>query len=267
MKRLKKFLSASKLNVAVFILATSLVLTATFGAASAAASYLAETYSTRIQMYDIGISLLENGERISWRDYTSSEDGTWDERTGVLLRNMLGEGKSVQLGRTYPEELAIRNSGFINEYVRVEVRKYWLDAQGNKMQELSPDLIHLNLLCDETGHDNGWMLDKEASTPERTVLYYKYLLYAENEEGQGGASLTEAFSDTLTIDPSIATSVTQTTTKENGYTTITTTYDYDGVQFRIEVQAHGVQEHNAEDAAWSAWGRKVIVEDGVLTLP
>jgi hypothetical protein len=27
-----------------------------------------------------------------------------------------------------------------------------------------------------------------------------------------------------------------------------------------------VQEHNAEDAIWSAWGRQVSVTDGILSL-
>ena len=56
-------------------------------------------------------------------------------------------------------------------------------------------------------------------------------------------------------------------TETNGnYTTITTTYDYDGVSFRIEVEVDAVQEHNAEDAIWSAWGKRVTVNDGILSL-
>lgn len=265
MNKLKNFLSASKTNVVIFVVVVALILTATIGAASAAAVSL---LSSRVQMYDIGVSLLENGERISWRDYTSSDDGTWEENEGVLLANMLDKekGEEVCLGKTYPEELAVRNSGTINQYVRVEIRKFWLDADGNKMQELTPDLIHVNLLCDATGHDNGWMLDKDASTPERTVLYYSQLLYSEKEDGQEGPSVSEPFTDTLMIDPEIGKSVTQTVTKQDGYTTVTNVYTYDGVQFRVECQVHAVQEHNAEDAAWSAWGRKVTVKDGVLSL-
>lgn len=263
MKKLKNFLSAGKTNVVIFVIVVALILTATIGAASAAVISL---MSTRIEMYDIGVSLLENGERVSWRDYTSASDGTWSENEGVLLANMLDENEDVCLGKAYPEELSVRNSGAINQYVRVEVRKFWLDANGDKMQELSPDLIQLNLLCDATGHDNGWLLDKDASTPERTVLYYNQLVYSEMGEEQAGPSVTEPFTDTLTINSSIAQAVTQSVTKENGYTTITNIYTYDGVQFRIEAQVHAVQEHNAEDAAWSAWGRKVVVEDGKLSL-
>ena len=41
--------------------------------------------------------------------------------------------------------------------------------------------------------------------------------------------------------------------KQTG-TTITTTYDYEGKQFCLEVTADAIQEHNAADAMKSAWG-------------
>ena len=56
-------------------------------------------------------------------------------------------------------------------------------------------------------------------------------------------------------------------TDENGYTTITTTYDYDGVTFNVEAQVDAVQTHNAEDAIKSAWGVDAqISADGTLSL-
>lgn len=48
---------------------------------------------------------------------------------------------------------------------------------------------------------------------------------------------------------------------------ITTTYDYDGVEFRLEVEVNAVQTHNAKDAIWSTWGREVsISSDKKLSL-
>jgi hypothetical protein len=64
----------------------------------------------------------------------------------------------------------------------------------------------------------------------------------------------------------VGTKVTQSTTTEDGYTTITTVYDYDGYRFNVEAKVDAVQEHNAEDAIWSAWGRQVSVTDGSLSL-
>ena len=146
----------------------------------------------------------------------------------------------------------VKNTGTINQYVRVSVYKYWLDADGNKMQNVSPDLIDLHLT------ENGWIVDENSSTPERTVLYYSKLL--------NSGETSKAFADTLSIDPQVATKVTQTTATENGYTTITTTYDYDGLQFCVEASVDAVQEHNAEDAILSAWGRKVSISNGSLSL-
>lgn len=253
-------------TVVLFIAAVAMLLGGSIGGTRAALTYYSETYTSRIQMYDIGVSLLENDREVSWRDYSSAGDGTWNEHTGTLLENMLPEGEKLTLGRTYQENLKVRNTGTINQYVRVSIYKYWLDPQGVKMRDLSPDLIDLNLV--NLGTD--WIEDEEARTAERTVLYYKNLLYAQGNvpgEMAGGATETALFADTLTIDDSIAKKVSQETKKEGQYTTIITTYDYDGVSFRIEVEVDAVQEHNAQDAVWSAWGKKVTVgEDGSLSL-
>ena len=82
--------------------------------------------------------------------------------------------------------------------------------------------------------------------------------------------MTAPFADTLTIDDRIALKVSQeTSTRTEGgktYTTTTTTYDYDGVEFRLEAKVDAVQEHNAEAAIRSAWGKEVTVADGRLSL-
>jgi hypothetical protein len=115
-------------------------------------------------------------------------------------------------------------------------------------------LIDLNLV--NLGSD--WILDESASTPERTVLYYNRVLNA--------GDTTPLFADTISIDDSLAVKVTQKVETLGGYTTITTVYDYDGVSFCIEAEVDAVQEHNAEDAIWSAWGRRVNISDGTLSL-
>ena len=166
---------------------------------------------------------------------------------------MVGENEKIQLGKKYPEELTVRNTGEIDQYVRVSIVKSWM-KDGKKVTSLSPDLIDLNL----TG--NGWIEDKNASTEERTVLYYSGIL-------AGGAE-APIFADTIRIDGSVATQATKETVKsENGYTTITTTYKYDGVTFNLEAQVDAVQTHNAQDAIKSAWGVDVKVSpDGTLSL-
>ncbi len=259
-KQRKRLKAASPIvTVALFVVAVAMLLGGSIGGTRAALTYYSETYTSRIQMYDIGVSLVENGEEVSWRDYSSAGDGTWNEQTGTLLEHMLPEGEELTLGRRYTEELKVRNTGTINQYVRVSIYKYWLDAQGVKMRDLSPDLIDLNLV--NLGTD--WIEDEGARTRERTVLYYNKLLYAEGE----GVSETPLFADSLVIDDIIARRVSQVTETNGNYTTIVTTYDYDGVSFRVEVEVDAVQEHNAQDAVWSAWGKRIAVDDnGVLSL-
>ncbi len=258
-KRKKRIRAASPLvTVVLFILAVAMLLGGSIGGTRAALTYYSETYTSRIQMYDIGVGLIENGKEVSWREYNSAGDGTWNEHTGVLLENMIPEGESLTLGKTYQENLNVRNSGTINQYVRVSIYKYWLDEEGKKLRDLSPDLIDLHLV--NLGTD--WIEDEGARTEERTVLYYNKLLYAQGE----GASETPLFADSLTINDSIAKKVTQEAKQEGNYTTILTTYDYDGVKFQIEVEVDAVQEHNAEDAIWSAWGKRVTFQDGILSL-
>lgn len=254
MKRFRKFIASPKVSVGALGLAVALLLFSSVGGARAALTYYSETYASRVQMYNIGVTLMENGNKISWRDYSSASDGSWNEATGTLLGNLVEEGETFKIGAKYPEEISVMNSGTINQYVRVTLNRYWLDKDGNKMRTLSPALIKVGLA--NIGTD--WLPDEEASTTERSVYYYNKPLNV----GQTSPLLT----DSITIDNMVATKVTQTSATENGYTTITTVYDYDGVQFCLEAKVDAVQEHNAEDAIWSAWGRKVTITNGILSL-
>ncbi|MBR1780940.1 MAG: hypothetical protein IJ751_06015, partial [Oscillospiraceae bacterium] len=146
------------------------------------------------------------------------------------------------------------------EYVRVTIYRYWWDSDNDrKMNALSPSLIELTLnggtWADGLTFGNGWILDPEASTPERVVLYLNRPL--------DSGDTSPIFTDTLTINPAAAASMT--TTREGNV--ITTTYQYNGVEFGIEAEADAVQTHNAEAAILSAWGRSVsIADDGSLSL-
>ena len=210
-----------------------LLIGSTVGSTRAALTYYSENYGARIQVSRIGVTLKENGNAISSRE------------------GLLEEGETIQPGKAYDETLSVSNSGSIDSFVRVVLKKSWAGPEGEKDTTLSPDLIDLNLT-----EGSGWVIDESASTAERTVLYYTRAL-APGES-------TPDLSDTLRIDPAVLTKVTETVTEdENGYKTIETSYDYDGYQFRIEAEADAVQTHNAEDAIKSAWGVDVTAsEDG-----
>lgn len=247
MKKALKF-GSPVLTITLFALAGILLLGSSIGGARAALTYFSETYSSHIEMHDIGVTLNENGKAVSNRDYMSYSDGKWDEDTGRLLEDRWLE-EPLQLGRAYEEVISATNSGAIDEYVRISLYTYWIEKDGEKVR-ISPELIELH-----TVNGNDWLLDQEASTPERKVFYYNKVLKA--------GDTTPALTDTLTINGSVADRATEII--ENG-NRITKSYVFDGVEFRIEAVVDAVQSHNAEDAIWSAWGRRVSINNGYLTL-
>lgn len=242
MKKIKKILASPVVALLAFVCAAGLLLFSSIGGARAALTYYSETYSSNVELSQIGVRLVENGT----------------ETAGELLLPDVEE--DVKLGKSYKEELAVRNSGEINQFVRVTIYKYWLvpgdgTEEWVKSQELGPELINLHLIL-----DGGWMEDEEAATPERTVLYYRNVLKCGDGEGQGETS--PLFADSLTIDGRTAQIVRQ----DRAEDTVRRIYAYDGAQFCIEIRVDAVQEHNAEAAVWSAWGRKVRISDGILSL-
>lgn len=294
MKKLIKMLPP-KAVTAMLVAAALLLLSGSVGGTRAALTYYSDTYSSEISMQHIGVTLLELGQEdgeewreVSKRDYTGGN--TWREQKGSLLEGMRktvdGKQAPLEIGKVYKEQMKVRNTGAIGEYVRVTVYKYWMDENGNKLttQDTSESLAEGTeagkdsenppldaSMIDLKFTDSGdWQIDPSATTPERTVLYY-YKPLAVGEE-------TTNFTDSLTIKREIANKVTTTeteTTTTAGDETITTktnvsTYAYDGKQFHIDVEVDAVQDHNAEDAILSAWGRSVTITDTangpVLTL-
>ena len=138
MKRFNRFMKSPKTTVVAFGLAVALLLFSSIGGTRAALTYFSETYASRVQMSNIGVTLMEKGEdgevkEVSKRDYSSSSNGDWTESTGTLLEGMLGKGEELKLGKKYKEELSVRNTGNIDQYVRVNIYKYWVE--GNKKDE------------------------------------------------------------------------------------------------------------------------------------
>lgn len=257
MKKLKQRFHGKKSTVVLFLVAGILLVSGGIGSANAALSYYSERYTAQMEIPDIGVTLVEksaNGSRnICSRNYTGS-NGIWEQTSDSLLQDMLQEtdGKLL-LGRKYVEELSVKNSGSIDEYVRVAITKSWRKQDGTKETTLAPALIELHMT------QNGWLIDEAASTEERTVLYWPKILKIGEK--------TPSFVDSLKINEKIASKVKKETTTEGEYTTITTTFLYDGVTFQVEAEVDAVQTHNAKDAIKSAWGIDVnIADDGTLSL-
>lgn len=275
MKKLKKFLATPAVTIAAFVLAVGLLAFSGIGGARAALTYYSENYISTMQLHQIQVQLVENGTPVAFGE--GEVGARADAARGALLQHMMigtaveGDNEPLKLGVAYTEALAVRNPEYtgnddvenIDEYVRVTVRTYWEskheseDAEGNTVvtYEKDPELNAKFIKLDIVTGQNGWVKDENASTDERTVLYYTRPLPVDET--------TDPFSSTLTIDPKAAVTVTQT---ENGNVT-TTTYLYDDARFNLEVTVDAVQTHNAAAAIWSAWGRRVeIAADGTLTL-
>lgn len=247
-----------KRKLPIILVASSAIMLAasTIGSTKATLTYMSDNYLAQIDIKSIGVTLTENGNDVSWRDYKHKDDD-WSEATGVLLGDMLenaGDEKLI-LDKKYDERLAVKNSGSIDEYVRVTVQHYWADKEtGDKLASLDPSKIQIGFTND------GWTEDESAKTTERNVFYYNSIL----KKGQTSPD----FTDKISIAGDIATIVDQTSqTDDNGLTTITTTYEYDGARFVLEATVDAVQTHNAKDAIKSAWGVDVdISDDGALSL-
>ncbi len=264
MNKFKKFMKSKKGTLVLAGAAVILLLGSGVGSARAALTYYSENYSAQVEMYDIGVTLVEasgsdaenlKSTDISSRDYIGKDDA-WEESQGELLNNLLEQSDDkLVLGKTYNEQLFAKNSGNIDEYVRMRVYRYWTDEDGDKSArttELEPSQIELGLA------DAGWILDEANSTEERLVFYWPHILAV-------GETTDAPTINTLTLDGNLKNKVDVTSEEVNGengtYTKTTTTYRYKNMKFNLEAEVDAVQTHNAVDAIKSAWGVDVNVDE------
>ncbi len=241
MEKIRKALKGRTGTLLLVILAVVCLLGSTVGSTRAALQIYSEYYEARVGMYDIGITLTENGEEIAVRDYANQmaqgkESAGWTTKKGTLLEHMLEESDhKLVLEKSYQENLSVVNSGSIPEYVRVCIRRYWVDENGKKVTTMNPAWIELQL------DEDGWWKNEAECTDECTVLYHR-------SELDKGASAS--FCKSIAIDKAVA-KVTKTQVSAG---VVKTTYDYEGKKFILEVDADAVQNHNADEAIRSAWG-------------
>ncbi len=262
MKERRRASNNKRVTYLLLALAVILLLGSAVGSTRAALTYQSQNYEAEIIVSRIGVTLLENGKGVSWRNYTPDNEwnqGTNDEedlKKGELLTEMIPEGEKLVLNKDYKEELAVTNSGTIDEYVRVRIYRSWKDKEGNKITTLSPE--HINIK--DTVNSDEW-IERKTNSKECIELYYKGILKPGEK--------TEPFADKICIDDTVVVDgVEETLTKdveirENTKTgEITMVYKYDGVQFFVDVDVDAVQTHNAKDAIMSSWGVDASNVDG-----
>lgn len=230
----------------LFIVAAALLLGGGIGAAQSAPRIQSADYRAEVVLTNIETALVENnaivegGDALLLNTFASDSD---NQKLGLGWDATNKATTGFKIGATYKEELAVKNVGTIDQFVRVTVYKFWEDKSGQQIKdtELNPDLIELNFV-----EGNGWTIDKNSSTKERTVLYYNNPKSADGSLAPGDT--TSLFADKLTINGKVVTLVTKASNGE-------ATFDYEGVKFRIKAQVDAVQTHNSKDAMTSAWGR------------
>lgn len=248
MKKLRKFLATPGVSLCAIALGILLLGTSTVGGAQAAMTVFSNAaYGANMQLQQIEVKLQENGT---------------DPENGKLLDALVSKGEPLKLGVQYPEVLSVVNPSAkadnttnITEYVRVTIRRYWTDNEMNPLPDLNSKYIELRydghlLGTDEMVKFNGWEEDTEARTEERIVLYYTKPVPVND-------NVLIDFCQSLTLNEEAGRVVRQNTA--NGVTT--TTYLYDGAKANLEVTVDAIQNSNAQDAARSAWGRLVNIDE------
>ncbi len=237
----------SVLTALAGVLAIGLLVFASVSGVRAALTPTAR-YQSHMEMREIGVALVENGNDVP--------------NGGTLLADIPGEGRQLQPGAAYREELAVRNTGDIDEYVCLRVWRYWV-KDGKKQTQLDPSLIRLTM-----PEDTGWICAGTGENGEQTVFYYTKPLKSESDSAAAAADkVTLPAVTQLTVDGKVAQMVDQASEKDpqTGRVTVTWTYVFDGAEIALEAEADAVQTHNAKDAMKSAWGIDASFDGTTLT--
>lgn len=278
----------SKRTIALLAVTILLIAGGGITGSKAALTYFSEDYIADFELDHIQVHLIENGKDVcKEQNGDDSVHGTYtgvkkvkgnllnylgykadlytEDTAAYKIESTLGE---VEPGRTYKEEIKARNGQNIPQYLRLTVKKYWVDTEtGKKDTRLDPKLIDLNYSKNRSkGYNSGpWIRNKKESTPESETYYYNKILPAGKD--------TPLLFDELTIDKTIVDEANMTvsenkTTEGNKTVTVYTySYDYNGYAFYIEADVQAIQTHNINDAISSLWGvSNVSAAKGKLTV-
>ncbi len=266
-----------------------------FAGTKAALTYFSEDYRAGFELDHLQVHLLENGRDVcevngerqnSWNTVHRSDDEeaapkqekyrgnlveylgyTNDTHYGNTPAYKLGNPGEVIPGKKYEERITAENGSNIDQYVRLTVRKYWVDSEGNKDTTMDPGLIKLTY-GNKAYNDSAWKINSKEHTEESDTYYLKSML-------KGNSKPAPDLFDTLQIDASVydlEEPLTTTTHREGGpddaeVTVITYEYDYDDFTFYIEADVQAIQTHNVNDAISSLWGvSNVSAKNGTVTV-
>lgn len=282
----------SRRTLALIALTAMLSVGSGFAVTKTALTYFSNDYTAGFELNHLQIHLIENGVDVCHDNNKSiytvhrTDDKVAQEKKPKYIGNLLeylgyenedehygnavaykiGKPGLVDPGRTYKEELSARNGNNVDEYVRIIVRKYWVDSSGKKSTVMDPALIKLTY-NGKAYNSGAWIVNSEEHTTESDTYYLKKILNA--------GDTSDLLFNELTIDGVVADlgNETTTTTKESRgpdkqeVTVITYSYDYDDFTFYIEADVQAIQTHNSSDALKSLWGvSNVNARNGKVTV-
>ncbi len=222
-----------------------------------------ENLDSHFELDHIFVQLLEG------HDGTYTRVGKQDEAGGELIAYMKEESDKpvghIDPGRIYDEHIAAKNEtgtadvSPVDQYLRIIVKKYWIDKDGNKDNTLDPSLIKLTYGNNEY-NQGPWQKNSRESTTERETYYYTSVLKGQEQ--------TPDLFNRLQLDPKVLDDMTVTESDwVNGKKTYTYTYAYSGLRICIEAEVQALQTHSINRAIKSVWGvQNVSVSDGVLSV-
>ena len=232
MKKMRKLFKKPAVTIGLLVIAVALLLGSSISGIRAELVLESENYTSQVALSSVNVALVEN-----------NDGDNPIPNGGALLTHLLERAQDTKLrvGKLYAEDLRVKNVGAADEYVRVTVYRYWIDENGNKFPDIDSAYIVPGFVTGE-----GWTIDEDSVTEERTVLYYSEILKP--------GDLSTPFMESIKVDDAITVLVDQTTSTANGVTTITTTFRYNGKSICLEAYADAVQTHSENEAKTSAWG-------------
>ena len=192
----KVFSEITRRSFALLIAAAILLACGTFAAAKTVLNIRSEFYRAQFYLNHLQVHLIENGQDVCGRAGHDNDLDSGSKVSGELASVLGYEHKtgsdeklgSVEPGKLYKEEIAARNGSDIDEFVRLTVRKYWMEQKtGNngktvlvKSSALRPDRIRLYYGGKEGYNSKSWAVNKKESTAESNTYYYRKDLSAGN---------------------------------------------------------------------------------------
>ena len=278
----------SKRTLALLTATAVLLGSGSYTGTRAALQYFSEDYRGGFKLQHLQVHLLENGDDVCHGANTKytvhRTDGSnptkQDKYVGNLVEYMgysnddhsgnsaayeIGSPGKVIPGKKYEERIAARNGSDINEYVRLTVKKYWVNSKDNNTRKkdtsMDPELIKLSY-GGKAYNSSAWAINSKEHSKESDTYYLRKML-------SGGETSADLF-DTLQIDASVydlGDVKTTTTHTDTNKTVITYEYDYDDFTFYIEADVQAIQTHNVNDAIGSLWGvSNVSAGNGTVTV-